>query len=317
MTSPAANIVVIGSANMDLVLPVERLARAGETLPGGDLALVAGGKGANQACAAAKLRGRVAMIGQVGNDAFGAKLRASLAEASVDTTRIGISARPTGCACICVLPGGENSIIVSAGANADVLPENALVNPDWMKAGAFLLAQLEIPLGTVEAAFARAKAAGVTTILDPAPVRALPSELLGNVDYLTPNQSEAAALLGDPDLRIADYAEAERAAARLAESGAAVVLKLGSLGCFVYAGETRRAVPGFEVTAVDTTAAGDVFNGAFAVALAEGKPLLDAARFANAAAAVSVTRAGAQTSIPTRPEVDDFLARRGGTVTAP
>lgn len=302
---------------MDLVLPVERLARAGETIPGGDLAMFAGGKGANQACSAARLRGRVAMIGQVGNDAFGARLIASLQEASVDTTQIGISARPTGCACICVLPGGENSIIISPGANAEVVPESTLPNLDCLSAGAFLLSQLEIPLATVEASFAKAKAMGATTILDPAPVRPLSPALLKNVDFLTPNQSEAAALLNDPDLQIADYDEAERVAARLAELGPAIVLKLGGLGCFVHVGQVRSAVEGFQVPAVDTTAAGDVFNGAFAVALAEGKPLLEAARFANAAAAISVTRSGAQTSIPSRNEVDDFITRASTGVVRP
>jgi ribokinase len=304
----AINILVIGSANMDLVLSVDRLARAGETIRGGDLALFAGGKGANQACAAAKLGGRVAMVGQVRNDAFGARLIASLAEAGVDTTEIGISSRPTGCACIYVLPSGENSIVISPGANAEVLPENALPRLDRLSENSFLLSQLEIPAATVEPVFAKAKTIRATTILDPAPVRPLSPALLRNVDFLTPNQSEACALLSDNDLQIDDYAQAERAAVRLAGLGPAMVLKLGRLGCFVAAGQVHSAVPGFEVPAVDTTAAGDVFNAAFAVALAEGKPLLEAARFANAAAAISVTRPGAQTSIPSRNEVDSFLA---------
>lgn len=305
------DIVVIGSANMDLVLPVERLARAGETISGGDLALFPGGKGANQACAVGKLGGRVAMIGQVGSDAFGAKLTASLDQAGVDTGRLGKSDRPTGCACIYVLPDGENSIVISPGANATVLPENVLPKLDLLHEGMYLLSQLEIPMATVEVALARAKAAGATTILDPAPMRALSPELLRNVDFLTPNQSEAAALLGDPDLEIREFREAECVAERLLALGpAAAVLKLGSLGCYVAAGKVRAAVPGFEVSAVDTTAAGDVFNGAFAVALAEGEDVLGAARFANAAAAISVTRPGAQSSIPSREEVEAFLSRR-------
>jgi len=305
------DIVVIGSANMDLVLPVERLARAGETISGGDLALFPGGKGANQACAVGKLGGRAAMIGFVGNDAFGAKLTASLDRAGVDTSGLGISDRPTGCACIYVLPDGENSIVISPGANATVLPENVLSKLDLLHEGMYLLSQLEIPIATVTVALARAKAAGATTILDPAPVRALSSELLRNVDFLTPNQSEAAALLGDPDLEIRGFGEALRAAERLLALGpAAAVLKLGSLGCYIAAGKVRAMVPGFEVSAVDTTAAGDIFNGAFAVALAEGADVLEAARFANAAAAISVTRPGAQSSIPSREEVEAFLSRR-------
>lgn len=303
-------IVVIGSANMDLVLPVERLARAGETISGGDLALFPGGKGANQACAVGKLGGRVAMIGQVGNDAFGAKLAASLEQAGVDTSRLGVSDRPTGCACIYVLPDGENSIVISPGANATVVPENVLPKLDLLHEGVYLLSQLEIPMATVESAFAKAKAEGAITMLDPAPVRPLSAELLRNVDFLTPNQSEAAALLGDPNLEIRDFGEAEVVAERLLALGpASAVLKLGSLGCYIAAGKVRAAVPGFEVSAVDTTAAGDIFNGAFAVALSEGKDVLEAARFANAAAAISVTRPGAQSSIPSREEVEAFLGR--------
>jgi ribokinase len=309
------DIVVIGSANMDLVLRVERLARAGETIAGGDLAMFPGGKGANQACAAGKLGGRVAMIGLVGNDAFGTELTASLDQAGVDTSHLGKSDRPTGCACIYVLPDGENSIVISPGANATVLPENVVPKLDLLHQGMYLLSQLEIPMATVEAALGAAKAAGVTTILDPAPVRPLSGELLRNVDFLTPNQSEAAALLGDPDLKIREFGEAEYVTERLLALGpAAAVLKLGSLGCYVAAGQMRAAVPGFEVKAVDTTAAGDVFNGAFAVALSEGEGVLKAARFANAAAAFSVTRAGAQSSIPSRGEVEAFLSRRCAVV---
>jgi ribokinase len=303
------DVMVIGSANMDLVLRVERLARVGETISGGDLALFPGGKGANQACAVGKLGGRVAIIGQVGNDAFGAQLTASLEQAGVDTSRLGISDRPTGCACIYVLPDGENSIVISPGANATVLPENALPKLDLLHEGMYLLSQLEIPMVTIEAAFAKAKAHGAITILDPAPVRPLSPELLRNVDSLTPNQSEAAALLGDPDLEIRGFREAECVAERILALGpAAVVLKLGSLGCYIAAGQVRAMIPGFKVTAVDTTAAGDVFNGAFAVALAEGEDVLAAARFANAAAAISVTRPGAQSSVPSREEVETFLS---------
>jgi ribokinase len=312
------DIVVIGSANMDLVLPVERLARAGETIPGGDLALFTGGKGANQACAAGRLGGRVAMIGQVGNDAFGARLTASLEQAGVDTTRIGRSERPTGCACIYVLPGGENSIVISPGANAAVLPEISLPQLDLLREGTYLLSQLEIPMETVEAALATAKEKGAITILDPAPVRPLSTQLLRCVDFLTPNQSEAAALLGEPGLEIGSFCEAERAAGRLLALGpAAAVLKLGSLGCYVATAELHAAVPGFEVAAVDSTGAGDIFNGALAVALAEGREILAAALFANAAAAISVTRPGAQSSVPTREEVETFLRKAGVPATVP
>jgi ribokinase len=293
---------------MDIVLPVPRLVRAGETISGGDLAFYPGGKGANQACAAAQAGGRVWMVGQVGDDPFGAQLIASLQSAGVDTSRVGISARPTGCASISVLPDGENAIVISPGANATMLPETVAPRLDLLRPGDYLLAQLEIPMATVEAAFQMAKAAGAVTMLDPAPVRALSAALLENVDFLTPNQFETVALLDDPELSTVDAASA---AERLARLGPGVVSKLGPLGCFVAVGGVFGAVPGFAVRAVDTTAAGDVFNGAFAVALAEGKPILDAARFANAAAAISVTRPGAQASIPSRGEIEAFLADQG------
>ncbi len=305
------NILVLGSANMDLVLPVERLALAGETIAGGDLALYPGGKGANQACAVGRLGGRVAFVGQVGDDAFGSRLIASLEQAGVDTSRVGKCETPTGCACIYVLPKGGNSIVISPGANGTVLPEITLPRLDLLHVGCYLLTQLEIPLVTVEAALAKAKAAGATTILDPAPVRPLSLELLRCVDYLTPNQTEAAALLGDPNLEITSLEQAANIAEELLSLGPrAAVLKLGSLGCYVAAGTVRTAVPAFIVTARDTTAAGDIFNGAFAVALAEGADVVEAARFASAAAAISVTRPGAQTSVPSREEVESMLSGR-------
>jgi ribokinase len=308
------SIVVLGSANMDLVFPVERLALAGETIAAGDLALFPGGKGANQACAVGRLGRRVSFVGQVGDDAFGLRLIASMKQAGVDTSRVGTSHKPTGCACIYVMPNGENSIVISPGANGAVLPENTLPKLDLLCDDCYLLSQLEIPMVTVEAAFAKAKAAGTTTILDPAPAQSLSLELLRRVDVLTPNQTEAAALLGDPNLEIDDFRHAVDAAERLLSLGPkAVVLKLGSLGSYVAADRIRAAVPGFAVAAVDTTAAGDIFNGALAVALSEGRGLVDAAGFANAAAAISVTRRGAQASVPSRNEVEELLNSRFAT----
>lgn len=296
-------IYVLGSANMDLVFALQRLPRAGETLSGGDLQLFPGGKGANQAYAAAKLGGRVALIAAIGSDPFGPKLTASLREAGVDTSLIETSASPTGCACIYVLPNGENSIVISPGANATLLPDTALPKLANLGPADFLLAQLEIPLETVAAAFAHTRRAGATTILDPAPARALPAALLSNVDILTPNQTEAAVLLGDPELRIETFHEAEAAARRLLALGPrAVLMKLGALGSLYVSANTRAHAEAFRVHAIDTTAAGDVFNAALAVALAAAHPIPEALRFANAAAAVSVTRPGAQNSAPTREE---------------
>ena len=187
-------IVVVGSANMDIVISVDRLPRGGETIPGGAMALFPGGKGANQACAAAKLAGGACLIAQVGNDRFGEALLASIEEAGVDTALIGASARASGCASIYVLPDGQNSIVIYAGANATLDPTTALSRLETLGSPGFVLSQLEIPVETVEAVLTWARAHGAVTILDPAPARPLPPSLLGTIDFLTPNQSEAATL---------------------------------------------------------------------------------------------------------------------------
>lgn len=305
----APQIIVVGSANMDFVFHVEALPRAGETLRGSDLALFPGGKGANQACAAGRLGGRVAMVAQMGRDAFGAELVESLRQSGVRTDGVGMAGRPTGCASIYVLPDGNNSIVISPGANAGLDPVSAVSRLGPLRPADIVLLQLEVPLETVEAVLRAAKAAGATTILDPAPARALPASILECVDVLTPNQTEAATLLGRPDAEPRDVAEAATVAAALRRMGPrCVVLKLGELGCFLADDDGNGHIPGFPVSPVDTTAAGDVFNGAFAVALAEGRQARAAARIANAAAALSVTRRGAQSSTPTRDEVNALLA---------
>ncbi len=293
---------------MDIVTHVERLPAPGETVRGSDIQLFPGGKGANQACAAARAGGAVTMLGSAGQDAFGEMLLASLAQMGVATARVRRSATATGCALISVLPSGENSIVISAGANAEVSESMLLANQDLFKSGSTLLAQLEIGMDAVEAAFRLAHAAGATTILDPAPVAALSTELLRRTSFLTPNQTEAAALLRQPSLAIADETAAAKAAEELLRTGVnGVILKLGSLGCYVAHEGTRAFVPAFPMRVIDTTAAGDVFNGFFAVYLAEGKSVIESARFANAAAALSVTRAGAQASIPAREEAEALM----------
>jgi ribokinase len=305
-------IFVAGSLNIDLVVRMDRLPRAGETLSGGDLMLFPGGKGANQVCAAARVGGRATMIGQIGTDPFGGHLLDSLRAAGVDTAGVGTSSSATGAACISVLPTGENAIVISPGANATVTPEIALPRLAALEPGDLLLLQLEIPLAAVDAVLAYAAARGAVSMLDPAPAQPLSPELLRKVSYLTPNQSEAALLLNRPDAEIADFDQAREAASQLMELGVkAVVLKLGHMGCFVAADGFCGGIPGFTVNAVDTTAAGDTFNGAFAVGLAEGMPIPMAAHFANAAAALSVTRLGAQSSIPNRDEVMAFLKASG------
>jgi ribokinase len=308
-------IYVAGSLNIDLVIQMDRLARPGETLAGSDLILIPGGKGANQACAAAKLGGRTTMIGQVGSDAFADPLLSSLRSAGVDTSGVSRAECSTGAACISVLPSGENAIVISPGANARVTPEFALSRLQELGPGDIVLLQLEIPIPTVQAVLAHARQRGATAILDPAPARPLSSELLARVTYLTPNESEACLLLGRAGSSIRDEAEAREVATQLRALGpASVILKLGALGCYLATQSFFGPISGFAVDAVDTTAAGDTFNGAFAVALSEGLPLVEAARFANAAAAISVTRLGAQSSIPDRVEAAAFLDKEAQAV---
>jgi len=303
----ADTIVVVGSANMDIVIPVHRLPAEGETMAGGDLAFFAGGKGANQACAAARLGARVSMVAQVGSDPFGTALLSSLRDAGVDIRHVGTSSRPSGCASIYVLPGGQNAIVISPGANATLDPDMALRRLDAIPRAAAVLLQLEIPIETVEAVLGWSRDRGVRAILDPAPARPLSPTLLHQADVLTPNQSEAAALIGRSST-IRDFDDAEQAAAILLQAGpAAVVIKLGALGCLAMTAHGCERISGYSVTALDTTAAGDAFNAALAVALGERKPLAEAAAFANAAAALSVTRHGAQASLPYREEEERFL----------
>ena len=306
--SKPAGIVVLGSLNADLVQRVERVPRPGETLQGGNLETFPGGKGANQAFAAGRIGARTAMIGQVGDDSLGALLLDSLRSAGVDTSAVGAADCATGAATILVLPSGENLIVISPGANATLSPELAVARLAKLDGSGFLLCQLETPIETVESALAFAKEKGATTILDPAPARTLSWDLLRHVDLLTPNETEALTLLETPGERIETLSQVEAAAKQLLGLGVGtVVLKLGPRGCLVAGAGFCETVAGFAVEAVDTTAAGDTFNGALAVGLAEGKPLPEAARFANAAAALSTTKAGAQHSMPSRQEVERFL----------
>ncbi len=301
-------IFVLGSANMDLVFALSQLPREGETLAAGDLEVLPGGKGANQACAAARLGGRTIMIACVGNDAFGSQLQGSMGEAGVDISRVRQSSRPTGCACIYVLPNGENAIVISPGANASLDAPDAVADLADIGPQDILLTQLETPLETIQAAVRHAKARGAITILDPAPARSLPPGTLDTIDFVTPNQTETATLLGHA-YSTDTLREAAVAAERILGLGPkSVILKLGELGCVFSDGARQLAVEAFRVNAVDTTAAGDVFNGALAVGLMEEMPMADTLRFATAAAAISVTRRGAQPSIPSRAEVEAMLA---------
>ena len=302
-------IVVVGSLNMDFVITVETLPAPGETVLGRDFAMIPGGKGANQANAAAKLATShvVKMIGRVGNDVFADHLKASLAAAGVDVSGVlDTSKQPTGTAFIWVDQHGQNSIVVASGANHALTPADL---PSF-RGARFVLFQLETPLDTVAAALKQACGEGAKTILDPAPAQQLTPDLLAAVDILTPNESEAAILIGRKPARIALSEALALASAVLALGPKAVILKLGDRGCLHWDGQTEIHAPPFAVEAKDATAAGDTFNAALAVALAEDQPMPEALRFANAAAAISVTRKGAQSSAPGRKEVDQLLQHK-------
>jgi len=300
-------IVVVGSSNTDMVIRAPRLPRPGETLLGGRFLTAAGGKGANQAVGAARAGGRVSFIGRVGNDVLGTQAIAALRQAGIDVR--GVLRDPvaaSGVALIMVAKDGENCISVASGANSKLLPKDLDRFAALIGGAAVLVLQLESPLATVQAAATLAARAGVPVILNPAPARELSAAFLKRVAILTPNETEAETLTG---IRVTDDAQAARAAAKLRARGVkTVILTLGARGAFVADATSERLVPGFKVKAVDTTAAGDMFNGALAVALAEGKALVDAVRFAHAAAALSVMREGAQPSAPERARIDALLA---------
>lgn len=295
-----AAIVVVGSLNEDLTVSVSRWPEAGETVFGERLERSAGGKGANQAAAAARLGGEVAMVGRVGDDPAGRRLRDGLSGLGVDVANVAVvPGTPTGMAIVGLDASGGNRIVVLSGANA-CLESAALDGLDWRGVRVLLL-QLEIPLATVTAAARAAHAAGARVVLDPAPAVSLPDELLGLVDILTPNALEAAQLAGR---EVVDVGTARLVASQLEARGPrAVVITLGASGAVLADGNYVTHLPAPKVAAVDTTGAGDAFNGALAVALAEGQPLASAVIFANRVAALSTTRPGAQASLPDRTAV--------------
>jgi ribokinase len=300
-------IVVVGSINLDLVVGADRLPVAGETITGNSFATFHGGKGANQAVAAAKLGYPVAMVGNVGNDAFGTELRHGLEAAGVDAENVRTVEESSGVALITTGRQGENNIVVVPGANGRLTPELVEKSSATLDRAGILLAQLEIPIETVEFLAQFAERHNIPLMLDPAPARDLPSSLLRKLSWITPNETEAGALLPETiEDRDADLGQlAQRFVALGVEN---VILKLGSRGCLIaQRGLPELKVPAFSVAAVDTTAAGDAFNAGFAVALMRGVDIDRCAVFASAVAAISVTRAGAQPSMPTAVEVDSFL----------
>lgn len=306
------DILVFGSLNVDFVIRTDVRPLPGETVKGKDFTVHAGGKGANQAVAASKAGGRVAMAGRMGDDVFSGVLTGSLLEAGVRGDLLKrVAGTPTGSAFITVDGSGENSIIVLAGANGLVGREDVEDLVPAMDSCAFLLLQLEIPLDAVLLAARRAKERGVTVMLDPAPPAALPPEIFPLLDYITPNRHEAAFLTG---IQVTGVESALRAARQLVSQGVrCAVVKLGAEGVVYATGTTAEHVPGYTVDVVDTTAAGDAFSGALAAFLSEGRTLAESIRFANAAGALAVTKAGAQPAMAWRSDIERFIRERGGT----
>lgn len=299
-------VTIVGSLNMDLIALSPRIPQPGETIIGRSFHTAPGGKGANQAVAAAQLGAQVSMIGSVGEDAFADSLLENLASTGVDhkfVTRDQENA--TGVALIVVDDQGENSIVVASGANMHLKPADLESAEEAIAQADVLLLQLEVPLDTVTRAAELARAHQVTVVLNPAPARALPKELLRLVDFLIPNETETALLSG---MLVRSQEEIEAAAESLRNLGVGnVILTLGERGALLTASGQSVLYPAFKVNPVDTTAAGDAFMGAFAVALGEGVSLPDAIRFGNAAGALATTKLGAQPSLPTRAEVESLI----------
>jgi ribokinase len=299
-------IVVIGSSNTDMIVRMDRIPAPGETVLGGRFSTAAGGKGANQAVAAARAGGQVVFIARVGADSFGEQAIAGFTADGIDTRFIvRDDTAASGVACIFVDRNGQNSIAVASGANMRLSPADIRAAENVIAQAAMVLLQLEIPLETVEAAVQIAALHGVPVILNPAPARPLSDDLLQKVSILTPNEIEAGMLTG---ITVTDEASARQAAQILRSKGvAAVVVTLGDRGALLSGCDHAEIITAFKVMAVDATAAGDVFNGALALRLSEGRSIEEAIRFASAAAAISVTRLGAQPSAPRREEIEEFL----------
>ena len=309
-------IVVVGSINLDLAVGADRIPHVGETITGNSFNIFYGGKGANQAVAAAKLGYPVSIVGNVGNDAFGKQLRKGLEDAGADTTYVNEVEGPSGVALITTGRDGENNIVVVPGANGRLTTKLLEKAAPLLEQAGFLLAQLEIPFETVEFLAQFAERHTIPLMLDPAPARELPEALLRQVTWITPNETEAPELLkadtrnGDQD----SYAGADRL---LASGVKNVLLKLGARGCVIaQPNRLKKHIPAFSVNAVDTTGAGDAFNAGFAVALMRGASVGHSAVFASAVAALSVTRPGAQPSMPSAEEVEAFLQNQTANRTA-
>jgi ribokinase len=301
-------IVIVGSINTDLVAVTKRIPVVGETVIASDFQIHPGGKGANQAVAVARLGYPVRLIGRLGNDASGAELRTHLQKAGVDITGVSTSDGVSGVAVVVVSERGDNSILVAPGANSKVTPEDLDANISILRTASMVLAQLEIPLETIEHLARICAQENVPLILDPAPARDLPPGIFKDIAWFTPNQTEAVFYMGDKYSESSPPSPAEMAKMFLSNGCRGVVLKMGSHGTYLASKDgIGSLVPAFPVTAIDTTAAGDAFNAGFATGLMLGKSPPDSAAFAAAVAAISVTRIGAQPSMPSMAEVEEFM----------
>jgi len=302
-------IVIVGSINTDMIVKVPRIPKTGETILGGKFSTAAGGKGANQAVAAARAGGDVTFIARVGNDMFGKQALEDFESNNINAKYIKTdNAEPSGVALIFVDEKGENSIAVASGANARLSHRDVTEAEEVIKSADILLMQLETPMESVKRAAKIAKEAGVKVILNPAPACPLDNTLLSTLYVITPNESEAELLT---DISVTDFPSAEKAAFILLDRGVEVaIITMGIKGALIKTRELTKIIPGFKVKAVDSTAAGDVFNGSLVVAMAEGKTLEETVQFANAAAALSVTKLGAQPSAPKRVEIERMLLKQ-------
>jgi ribokinase len=300
--TPTRRITVVGSANMDLTFRTERLPRPGETVFGTDFFRGFGGKGANQAVAAARLGADVAFVGRVGADEFGRAIREQMVREGIDISHLRDDPdRPTGTAAILVDDRGENAIVGVPGANLGLTPEDVRAAAGLLTASAIVLAPCETMIETITEAFRVTHAAGRTCVLNPAPARELPAELLSLLDVIVPNESELRMLTGRPTETMEDVTAA--AECLRSRGPRTVIATLGPRGALIVGADGRTHVPGVPVAPVDTSGAGDAFCGALVAALADGQTLVQAARWANAVAAISVTRLGTQASFPRREEV--------------
>ena len=298
-------IIVIGSSNTDMVIATDHFPQPGETVLGGRFFMNAGGKGANQAVAAARLGGKVSFIGKVGHDVFGQQAIQNLKNEGIDISKVDFdSDNPSGVAMITIDKKAENTIVVAPGANMSLSIDEVEVATDLINASEVILIQLEIRLDTAFHVIHKANRLGKKVILNPAPAVPLPDDLFPSIDIITPNKNETELLAG---IKVTNEESAKEAAKILKNKGVkTVIITLGSAGAYIYSDQIQKLIPAPKVNAVDTTAAGDAFNGALALAVSSGKGLVEAVVFANKAAALTVTRLGAQSSIPTLDEYNKY-----------